>query len=779
MKTLPKKQPIFANDGWKVVENGFDEKNNFLSETIFTVANGYFGLRGNLEEPFYDKKQTFKATYINGFYENYDITYPEGGYGFAKIGEAMVNLADVKSTKISIDGEEFSIFSGKIIEHKRELDLREGILKREILWESPSNKRTFIQFERLAHLKYQHLGIIKIKINPINFSGNIKVISSIDGNSSNMLETEDVRVGSGVEKFPFKTLKTWANSLSGFLMQETKKSKLAYGCFANHILDFEAQCNSKADIEKNLVIFEISFNASKNREYSIIKYFSYYTERDLSKELIEQNCINEVSNAITLGYEKLLSEHKDFIDKFWNISDIEIDGFEGIQQAIRFNLFSLLQSTGRNGISNIAAKGLTGEGYGGHYFWDSEIYILPFFTYTNPEIAKKLLIYRYNLLDAARDRAKELHHKGALYPWRTIAGSECSAYFPAGTAQYHINADIVFAIKRYFEATNDIDFILKYGAEIIFETARFYVSLGSYSQEKNGKFCIHCVTGPDEYTALVDNNAYTNYMAKMNLEYAVYIYDLMKNEYPEVLDSLRKKINLEQSEVNEFKTRAKDMYLPYNEKLKIIPQDDTFLSKKRIDLSTIPEDQFPLLLNWHYLDIYRLQVCKQPDVLLAIFLLRDLFSYEDLKNNYEYYEPVTTHDSSLSPAVFGILATELGLLDKAFEYFRYTVRMDLDDLNNNTKDGIHAACMGGSWMGLIYGFAGMRTKNNKLYFAPKLPKELTYISFKIKFRNSDIKIEIYNNKAIYTLIEGDEIVLSHYNIQFSLAKEESKEFLIE
>ncbi|AZT89555.1 glycoside hydrolase family 65 protein [Caldicellulosiruptor changbaiensis] len=780
MRKLPKKQAIFLPDEWNIIEDGFHPEKNFMLETIFTVANGYLGLRGNLDEDFPDKSQSFKATYINGFYEEYDITYPEGGYGFAKCGEAMVNVADVKTFEITIDGEKFNLFSGKIDKYVRKLDMRNGTLVREVIWESNSGKKIYIIFERLACFKRQHLGAINIRIKPLNFSGRIKIVSKIDGNSSNLLETEDVRVGSGIEKFPFETIKAYCDELNGFLMQKTKKSRLSYGCMVDHVLSIkEFFYKSFADKGKNLVIFEIEFDAKQDMEYSLTKYFSYFTQRDVEEDLIEEGCAAEILEAKKIGFENLLKEQRKFLETFWENADVVVKGDPKIQQAIRFSLFSLLQSTGRNGISNIAAKGLTGEGYGGHYFWDSEIYIMPFFIFTHSEIARMLLIHRYNLLDAARQRAKELHHRGALYPWRTIAGKECSAYFPAGTAQYHINADIVYAIKKYFEATDDLDFIKNYGAEIVFESARFYADLVHFSEEKDGKFCIFCVTGPDEYTALVDNNAYTNYMVQMNLEFAVRLYNLLKEADKEAFERLCNKLKLSEQEIELWKKIADNMYLPYNAKLKVIPQDDSFIYKKRLDLSKIPEEQFPLLLHWHYLDIYRYQVCKQPDVLLLIYLLREKFSYEDLKNNYEYYEPITTHDSSLSPAIFSILAVELNLLEKAYEYFRYTARMDLDDLNDNTKDGIHAACMGGTWQAIVFGFGGMRTGKDLLSFSPRLPKDIDYISFKVKYKGCTIKVEITKNKAIYTLLAGEAILLSHYSQSFELKSGQAKEFVIE
>lgn len=758
------KKPIYPFEDWTIRETEFNVETNYRNETIFALGNGYMGMRGNFEEGYSGPDGTsLKGTYINGFYEIYDIVYPEGGYGFAKIGQTMLNIADSKIIELYVEGEKFDLLKGKIHFYERVLDMKRGCVERRIKWESPSGKVVNIRIKRIVSLQRQHLAAISFSVEPVNFAGNVKFVSAIDGNVSNITESQDMRVGSNLSGRVLQTIGRGTNGLDGWISQKTQKSHLSYTCaMRNEFIgteEYEVLTSTKED----RVEVTVAFQAENSRVYVLNKFISYYTSKDCDESQTMELALEEVRRAQEDGFCKIEKEQEEFLQSFWQDADVVIEGDKALQQGIRFNMFHLLQSVGRDGKTNIAAKGLTGEGYEGHYFWDSDIYVLPFFLYTRPEIAKALMMHRYNLLDAARNRAKELGHKGALYPWRTIDGPECSAYFPAGTAQYHINADIVYALKRYVEATNDLDFLYDYGCEIVFETARFWQDLGAYIPLKGNKFCINTVTGPDEYTALVDNNAYTNYMAKMNLEYAYEVANKMKREVPEKYQKVASKLNLEDEEIASWKRIAGDMYLPYSEELDIIPQDDSFLYKQRITVDEIPESQFPLLLHWHYLNIYRYQLCKQPDVLLLMFLQREKFTVEQLKKNFDYYEPITTHDSSLSPAIFSILANEIGYADKAYEYFMMTARMDLDDYNGNVKDGIHTAAMAGTWSAVVNGFGGMRIYTDELHFTPRLPKGWKMLSFNVKYKGRKINVKLTHEESVFTLLEGEPIEIFYFD----------------
>ena len=399
----------------------------------------------------------------------------------------------------------------------------------------------------------------------------------------------------------------------------------------------------------------------------------------------------------------------------------------------------------------VPAKGLTGQAYEGHYFWDTEIYVLPFLIYTAPRIARNLLRFRYSMLDKARERATEMRQAGALFPWRTINGEEASAYYAAGTAQYHINADIIYALKKYVDATGDEEFLFEEGAEMLVETARMWYDLGFFSKRKGGRFCIHAVTGPDEYTTVVDNNAFTNLMARLNLRYAAATIEALRDQQPERYQALVHKTALTKTEADGWRRAADHMHIPYDEEAGIHLQDSRFLERERWDFESTPEEHYPLLLNYHPLTIYRHQVIKQADIVLAMFLLGDEFPMDAKRQNYDYYDPLTTGDSSLSACIQSIVAAEIGYMDKAMTYGRYAVLMDLADVGHNVKDGCHIASMGGTWMVLVYGFAGMRDYNGKLSFRPRLPKELQALRFPLRIQGRALDVAIDNDSVTYTI----------------------------
>lgn len=763
------KEATYPYDPWVIRETKWDPALNERNETIFAQGNGYVGIRGTAEEGFEDAAgSSFDATYINGFYESYPIRYPEGGFGFAHTGQTMINVTNSKGMKIYLDGEAFSLQTGKVHDYERTLDMREGIVIRRVIWESPRGKKAELIFRRLLSFERSHLILYMVDVKALNFSGEIKLLSVVDGGVENGNETEDMRVSSHVLGKVLQTLDIHVGERGGWIKQKTKRSQLALLTAVFHEVRSEDRGRVYMRAEGERLLGEAVFQVESGERVQLHKYVGYVDSRDVAEDHLSAYADEVLMKARELGPEGLLREQRAYLSAFWEAADMEIDGDEALQQGVRFNAFHLLQSAGRNGLTSIGAKGLTGEGYEGHYFWDADIYILPFFIHTKPELAKSLLLFRYHLLGAARKRAAELKHKGALYPWRTIDGPECSSFFPAGTAQYHINADVIYALKRYVEGTGDEDFLFDYGAEMLAETARFWIDRGTYSKAKGGQFCIHTVTGPDEYTALVDNNAYTNLMARMNLRYAFETLRRMKKERPRRYQALMEKLKLNEAEEEGFRKAADAIYLPYSEELGIIPQDDTFLQKERLLVDELPPDELPLLLHRHYLDIYRYQVCKQPDVLLAIFLLREEFTLEEVKRNYDYYEPITTHDSSLSPAIFSILASEIGDAKKAYAYFMRTARMDLDDYNGNVKDGIHTASMAGTFLAIVQGFGGVKFLPDGLHVTPHLPPQWKRLRFSLRYRGRKVMIDLTPDKTAYTLLEGAPLPLHHEGKAFTL-----------
>lgn len=743
---------------------GFSGENQelLLNETLFHNANGYIGVRGNFEEGYGEGRETIRGQYINGFYNSYKINPEEWHVGFLKEKHTMVNVFDTQTMKLFLEEEQVDLFSGRTEEFKRSLDMNKGITRREFVWESARGKRVKIEITRLVSFEMLPLFLIEYRICPLNFSGKGKMVSGQYGNVSNYFNAKDSRVAAEkrhhvmveqVEQLPDNT---------GLLSSVTVNSHLKACCAVRHLCtDGTVQTMRSVDggLETDLELMLKEGEWTDIRKYTILCDSRRYADpRREALAFLEEAC----KNSATYWYQAQEAYLKDF----WEHSAIEIKGDEELNLSLHYNLYGLIQSAGKDSFCSIGAKGLSGEGYEGHYFWDTEMYIVPFFSLGKPEIAKKLLEYRYYILDGARDNARRMgHEKGALYPWRTINGKECSYYYPSGGAQYHINGDIAYAIVQYYLITGDWDFILEKGAEIILETARVWYDLGNFYK---GQFQIHCVTGPDEYTCVVNNNYYTNVTAKHNLLWACKIYRRLKESG--CLNRLEEKIGIKEEEILGFQKAAEAMYLPYDQQIDINPQDDSFLSKKVWDLATIPKGQGPLMQHHFLYHIYRYQVCKQADTVLAHFLFEDEQALSTMRNSFEYYEKITTHDSSLSRCIFGIMASKLGMKEKAYEYFDFSSKMDVNNSQGNTKDGIHTANMGGTYMGIVYGFLGLRVKENGFFFEPSLPDEWESIMLRINLRGRLIQIELDKDNCTFRRLNGEPLEIYIYGNAFELTE---------
>ncbi len=747
---------------WKIEEYSPDFENNLLKETVFSLGNGYFGSRGYVEEGCGKGIKSSKGTFVNGFYESLPIRYGEWAYGYAKNNQIMLNIPNMFCFDIHVDSERICFGSTRILSHNRFLDMKSGFTGRETVYEIRSGMKISISVRKLISLVHKNIGAFEVTVKMLEGQGNIAVKTGFEMDVSNIEHENDPRIGADLAGGGLDVISCTVEDDIFHLLQKTRNSSKVLLC--SHTIETEN------DVSRENGCFLISKELKNGEGINFVKYiacddFKMIGEAEARKQ---KNSVS-LKNIKFEGFSALIDEQESFLGKYWNGCRVSINGDDSLQQGLNYNMFQLLQSAGTNGKTNIAAKGLSGEGYGGHYFWDTEIYMFPFFLYTSPEIAKKLLEYRYFILEAARDRARQMSHvKGALYPWRTIGGEECSAYYPAGTAQYHINADIAHAVKIYYEATGDIKFMIDMGAEMVFETARIWMDIGHFCPNKFDQFCIDEVTGPDEYTALVNNNFYTNMMAKEHLEFAVEIAERIMSSYPVEYDFLKSKISLGIREVENWNKACENMYIPYDKNLKIHPQDDTFLDKKIWDFEKTPEENYPLLLHYHPLVIYRHQVCKQADVVLAEMLLGDRFSLDQKRRDFDYYEPITTHDSSLSKSIFSIMASEVGYYEKSYDFFRENVRMDLDNSHNNSQHGIHTASMGGSWMCLVYGFAGMRVYNGSLSFRPNLPRDWESFEFRINFGGQHLCVAVFEDRTEY-LNEGCKPVeIFHFGDPFTI-----------
>ncbi len=764
--------PIYPLNSWQITEESLPSKKNQLSETIFTLGNGYIGIRGSFEEGITrTSARSNDGIYLNGFYESVPIPNAEKGYGYALNTQTMLNVTDSKIIELYLGDERFSTESGNLLQYKRTLDMKEGCQVREMIWRSPRGREVRITVKRLVPFKHRHLLAFQYQVEALNFSGRISIYSSLNGDVDNHTHEEyDPRFSASLGDLCLKVAGITAHDTGAVIVQDTNRSNLTLACAMDNNLKGGTPLPVEIEQNQKNVSVQFQIDVGKDQKIALEKYVAYYTSRDYQTEDLPGMAEEMVGKARKIGFQALLDEQKQYCEKYWDTAGISIGGDLKAEQGLRFNLFHLLQSAGCDGQTGIAAKGLTSEGYDGHTFWDTEIYMIPYFICVLPEEARKLIEFRYSILDHARNRARELsHEKGALYPWRTIAGEEGSSYYPASTAQYHINAAIAYAINKYVEVTGDFALMLELGAEIIFETARLWEDLGTYVPKKGNRFCYHEVTGPDEYTALVNNNCYTNLMAQWHLRYAYEISQLLKQSYPEDYRRISEKIQLQEEELQRWILAAEYMYIPYDEVMQVHPQDDGFLDKEIWDFAATPIDNYPLLLHYHPLVIYRYQVCKQPDIILAHFLLGDYFSPDQKRRDYNYYEPITTHDSSLSPSIFSIISSELGYYEDAYRFFSISARLDLNNILKSTHYGVHMANMGGSWLCLVSGFAGMRVRAGELCFEPYMPENLQHYRFRIIFKQCRLEVFVEDSSVTYKLLKGDTISFIHYGEKVTLS----------
>ncbi|MCU0550829.1 MAG: glycoside hydrolase family 65 protein [Leptolyngbya sp. Prado105] len=766
---------IYPADPWRWVETQFYP--NFLAqmETLFSTANGYLGMRGVCDE---GEPVWQNTTLVNGFYETSEIEYGEEAYGYAKTGQTIVNLTDSKVIKLYVDDEPFYLPTAHLLKYERALDMRAGTLDREILWETPAGKQVSIRSRRLVSFTHRHLAAISYEVALLNADAPIVISSEMHYDSTSASGGSDPRLSKGFKERVLLPDQHSVHDRRILLSHITRNSRMMVTCGMDHVFETECAyvCDSQASEDDGKVVFSI--DAKAGVPIRLVKYMTYHTSCRSPAQELSDRANRTLDRALRHRFEDLLTTQHQYLDAFWKRSDIQIEGHpeaerstDSMQQVLRFNLFHILQASAQSQGAGISSKGLTSQAYEGHYFWDMEIYVLPFLTYTSPQIAKNLLQFRHGTLDQARSRAKEVSQAGALFPWRTINGEEASANYAAGTAQYHINADIMYALKKYIEVTDDQEFCSKQGAEMLVETARMWYSLGFFSKRKGGKFCINGVTGPDEYNTVVNNNAYTNLMARENLWYAANTVEMLRDRNSDQLTELLHRTNLDFAEVECWKQAANKMYLPYDPALGIHLQHDGFLDDEPWDFENTPVDKYPLLLHFHPLVIYRHQVIKQADIVLAMFLLGHEFSEQQKRRNFEYYDPLTTGDSSLSVCIQSIMAAEIGLMEKAIEYANYAVFMDLGNVAGNVKDGCHIAAMGGTWMVMIYGFAGLRDDDDgRLCFHPRLPKDIQKLRFPLTIRGQQLFVEINNNSTTYLLQEGTELTIEHQGKAIQLVK---------
>ena len=770
----------FPVDEWRLTEASYGADDLGTTETLFAVGNGYLGFRGNVEE---GRETHTHGTFINGFHETWPIRHAEEAFGFARVGQTIVNVPDTKTMKLYVDDEPMLLSVADLDHYDRTLDFRTGRLTREIGWRTPGGKRVLVKSSRMISFTQRHLAVMEMEITVLDQAAPVVVSSQVlnrqDGKdeyhvrSAAMGEGWDPRKADAFESRVLEPQSHWHGDDRMVLGYRCANSRMTLAVGVDHMIETANRHEALIDTDEDAGKMVFRVQAEPGVPIKITKLVAYHTSRGVPVRELVDRCRRTLDRTRDQGVQQQYDDQRTWLDAYWARSDVRIEGSPQLQQAVRWNLFQLAQAAGRAEQSGVPAKGVTGSGYGGHYFWDTEVYVVPFLIYTTPSMERSAMRFRYNLLDAARTRAGDLAERGALFPWRTINGHEASAYYAAGTAQYHIDADISYALCKYVAATGDDDFMRRQGIDILVETARLWADLGFWRESGDGAFHIHSVTGPDEYTTVVNDNLFTNVMARYNLRKAAETVNRMAEQAPDEYRRMMERLQLEPEEVEDWASAAEAMHIPYDEGLGVHPQDAHFLEREVWDLANTPSDRRPLLLYYHPLVIYRFQVLKQADVVLALFVQGDHFTLEEKKADFEYYDSITTGDSTLSGVVQAIIAAEVGYHRLAMNYFTQALFVDLADLHGNTSDGVHVANAGGVWSALVSGFGGMRDYNGLISFDPRLPDEWPSLTFRFTVRGTRVRAVLTHDQYEFTVEEGTEASFTVRGTEVTLRAGES------
>jgi len=746
--------PEHPVEPWAVREQGIDLEKLAQNESVFALGNGHLGMRGNLDE---GDPNEIPGTYLNGVHESRPLGYAETAFGNPEAGETVLNVTDGKLLRLLVGDELFDVRHGELIEHERVLDMRDGVLRRTALWRSPAGPVVKVTSVRLVSFAQRGAAAVLYEVEAV--SGDIRLVVQSELIANELGYDDEFATASGLED-PRKSAtlhdvlvpeEQFEHGDTVLLVHRTRRSHIRIAAAMAHAVDGPEGMEIDTDVVPNVGRVTIAADVPQGQKLRVLKFMAYGWSAHRSLPSVRAQALGALAEARHTGWAGLCDAQREYLDAFWQRADVEIEGDPDLQQAVRFALFHCLQAGARSERRAIAAKGLTGSGYDGHAFWDTETYVLPLLTYTAPQAAADALSWRFDCLDAAYERAHQLGLEGAAFPWRTITGRECSGYWPAGTAGFHINADIADAVLRLQKATGDEEFARQIGLPLLVGTARLWASLGHFDMK--GHFRISGVTGPDEYSALADDNTYTNLMAARNLIGAAEAVDRFPEEASE--------LGVGADEQEKWRTAADAIYVPFDDVLAVHQQSDGFTHHDRWDFEQTPADNYPLLLHAPYFDLYRKQVVKQADLVFALYACGEYFEPEQKARDFAYYEEITVRDSSLSAAIQSIVAVETGHLDLAYAYLSETARVDLDDLAGNTKDGLHMASLAGSWLALVAGFGGFRDQGLVPAFAPRLPEQLSLLRFRLTIEDALLVVTVSGEQVQYEISQGRSLVITH------------------
>jgi alpha,alpha-trehalose phosphorylase len=748
----------FTVEPWVVREPRLDLAAIGQAESVFALSNGHIGLRGNLDE---GEPHATPGTYLNSFFETRPLPYAEGGYGYPESGQTIINVTNGKLIRLLVEDEPLDLRYGQVRRHERVLDMQAGTLTRELEWASPAGRAVRVRSTRMVSLTQRAIAAICYEVEVLDAPALLVLQSELVANEALPARDEaDPRVEAALTD-PLQSEQFRSDEAGATLIHQTRKSGLRVAAAMDHEVHgpegTKVTSEATEDIGRTTVITRLK----PGETLKIIKYLAYGWSSRRSQPALHDQVRAALAAARYTGWEGLLGEQRQYLDEFWATANVEIDGDAELQQAVRLAVFHVLQAGARAERRAIGAKGLTGEGYDGHTFWDTETFCLQVLSHVAPEAAADALRWRQSILPLAYERAEQLGLKGAAFPWRTIRGQECSGYWPAGTAAFHINADIADAVRRHVAATGDAEFEREVGLELLVATARLWRSLGHH--DAKGEFRIDGVTGPDEYTAIVDNNVYTNLMAQQNLRVAA------DTAARHARAAARLGVNSE--EMASWRDAASSIRIPYDEHLGVHPQAEGFTDHQVWDFEHTDEKMYPLLLHVPYFDLYRKQVCKQADLVLAMQMRPDAFTPEEMTRNFAYYEGITVRDSSLSACSQAVIAAWTGHLDLAYDYLAEAALVDLNDLAGNSDHGVHIASMAGTWTAVVVGFGGMRCDATGLRFAPRLPPALSRLSFGLKWQDRQLRVTISPEEAQYELVSGPPMRLRHFGEPVALAED--------
>ncbi|WP_394279370.1 glycoside hydrolase family 65 protein [Microbacterium sp.] len=747
----------FDTSPWSIGLTGVDDDHLAHRESVFSLSNGNIGWRGLLDE---GEPHGIPGSYLAGVFEEHPMPYAEGGYGYPDTGQSVINVPNGQILRLTVDDDPLDVRTGTLRAHEQRLDFRSGTLERNLTWTSPADRTVHVRTRRLVSLRHRAVAAVRYEVEAVDRPVTVTVQSELVANEPLPEPHPDLRVQK-ILQHPLQTIGAFVLDHAATLVHETRNSRFGVAVAMQHRVATTADAVPEVHTEASddLARTTVTVRLEPGERLDLLKIVGHAWGRELSAPALRDRAEGAVADVLRGGWDRLADEQRGCLDDYWACADVRIDGEPRLQQAVRFALFSVFQASARAEVRSVPGKGLTGAGYAGHTFWDAEAFVLPVLTATAPDAAREALRWRHATLDHARGRARELHLRGAAFAWRTIDGRESSGYWPASTAAFHLNADIAGAVMRYVRATGDTDFEREAGLEILVETARLWMSLGHH--DADGRFHIDGVTGPDEYSAIVDDNVFTNLAARDNLRGAV---DAARR-HPDIARGF----GVDDGEIGGWALTADAVHIPFDHARGVHPQSAGFTDRERWDFAGTGPEEYPLQDHHPYFDLYRKQVLKQADLVLALYFFSDAFTADEKARAFRYYEALTVRDSSLSAAVQAVIAAEVGHLDLAADYLAEAATVDLDDLHDNTEEGLHIASLAGIWTALTAGFGGMRDSPGGLRFAPRLPSQITGMAFGIRVHGRTLRVDVTPDATTYRISAGESLTIQHFGQEVVLA----------